>query len=142
MKKSFLVIAVVLAISCSSRTPPQTDVTESSSPKVSITAIPRQGFVPLRVSFHASLQGVEESNKDFYCLKEEWDFGDGSISTEQPHCETFREGSKITTAFFAEHVYETPGSYGAYFSLGEKKAVRSGKAQVTAIESMRGYSGQ
>jgi PKD repeat protein len=148
MKRSLFLIVLLASLSCTTRSSTPGDVTQpSSSVKVNVTAIPRQGFVPLRVSFHATLQGVDASNKDFYCLKEQWDFGDGAISTEQPHCETFQEGSEITTAFFVEHVYEKPGSYGAFFSLGEEKGeqknvVRSSKVQVTAIESMRGYSEQ
>lgn len=138
MKNWLLGLVVCCSVfGCSSSRPQPKDVSDASRPRLVLNAIPRQGFAPLRVSFQANLQGVMEENHEFYCQREEWDFGDGAVSSEQPHCETFTEGSKITTEFFVDHVYETPGTYNASFMLGDKR-VRSGKVSISVIESYRG----
>src|SRR5947208_15316305 len=55
----------------------------SRNPALDLSAYPRQGLAPLRVTFHAVLQGVAESDSNFKCLYQEWDFGDGRVSGEQ-----------------------------------------------------------
>ena len=112
---------------------------EPGKPRLELTAAPRQGFAPLRVTFHATLQGVIENSEEFYCLKEEWDFGDGAVSSETPQCDPYSQDTRITLEFFTEHLYEEPGSYSASFTLGDRK-VRSIKIGITTLESTRGPS--
>jgi len=101
---------------------------------LTLTATPRQGFAPLRVSFHVVLENVPENDKSFYCLKEEWDFGDGAVSAEQPQCAPYGPDTKVNTEYFVEHVYENLGSYDVFFTLGDKK-IRSNKIQINALEN-------
>src|SRR6266516_3247790 len=77
--------------------------------KLQITADLRQGFAPVSVSFKAELVGVSETDPAYYCLQEEWDFGDGSVSSDKPNCEPYAAGSKVTHEFFVEHVYQNEG---------------------------------
>lgn len=108
--------------------------TQAKKPKLTLTAYPRQGFAPMRVSINGKLEGVSKSDKDYYCLQEEWEFGDGAVSSEQANCEPFGEDSEIKTDFFAEHIYEDKGSYTIWLILGDKK-IRSKQIAVIVLES-------
>src|SRR5580765_2073716 len=103
MKKlcSILVLCMFL-IECVSHEP-KAPIPKEPLPKgahLTLTATPRQGFAPLRVSFHVILENVPENDKSFYCLKEEWDFGDGAVSAEQPQCDPWSPESKVNTEYF------------------------------------------
>jgi PKD repeat protein len=135
--RQWVFFAVLLLVwGCSAKSPQTSDSVQGGRPRLVLNAIPRQGFAPLRVSFHATLQHVSETDQEFYCQKEEWDFGDGAVSSDEPHCETFHDGAKVATEFFMDHLYEDPGNYTAAFTLGDKK-LRSGKISIVVIESLR-----
>lgn len=106
---------------------------ESEKAKLSIEAHPRQGLTPVNVLFTARLEGVSPNSPDFYCLKEEWDFGDGAISSEQVQCEPYSTNSKIKSEFFAEHEYWDEGNYQAQLTLGDNK-VRTRRISIRVIE--------
>jgi hypothetical protein len=138
MKKSFsAVIFLLLVAGCSSRTAQQSSTAPSSETKLSITASPRQGFEPLRVTFRGVLETADANDKDLYCLQEEWDFGDGAKSTEKPNCDPHSADTKIKTEFFTEHVYEKFGNYSVRFTLGDQK-VRSRQIAVVILERNTG----
>jgi PKD repeat protein len=140
MRKRLLsFILVLLWIGCSSHKSTVGEAPETGKPKLMLSAAPRQGFAPLRVTFHATLEGVAENSEEFYCLKEEWDFGDGAVSSETPNCDPYSPETRITIEFFTEHLFEDPGSYSASFTLGDKK-LRSARISITALESTRGSS--
>ena len=106
--------------------------------KLVITAYPRQGFRPLHISFNAKLENVSENDAEYYCLQEEWDFGDGAVSSEQPHCEEFGDGTSVNINFFAEHIYEDPGSFTVRFKLGDPQKVRSNNLSVLVLDRETG----
>src|SRR5262249_33739884 len=87
----------------------------ASKPKVKLmfTATPCQGFAPLTVTFHAVLEGVSDDDQSYYCLQEEWDFGDGAVSSDQPACDPWGPDSKVTHEFFTDHLYQNEGVYSA-----------------------------
>lgn len=124
-------LLLFLQVSCSSHTPEAN--AGSSKARLVLEAGPRQGFGPLHVTFHAVLEGVEEHDQDFYCLQEEWDFGDGAKSSEQPYCEDYTPESTVRTEFFVEHDYEEAGIYSARFTLGDKK-IFSRQVNIKVIE--------
>jgi hypothetical protein len=143
--KIFLVgLAMALLINCSSHkedgTASTTEsgepgvMTTSGDPKITLTAHPRQGFAPIHVSFSAKLSGVPDNSKDHYCLQEEWDFGDGAVSSQQPNCEPYTESSNIEREFFADHVFEDPGNFTVRFVLGDKNKLRSNQLTVVVLE--------
>lgn len=138
MKRTFLLIAIACTLGCAGgHSNPQTIPSAApGNPSLILSAIPRQGFSPLRVSFRVILDGVAENDVEWHCLKEEWDYGDGSISSQKPNCEPLTADSKITTEFFSDHVYEIPGGYTASFTIGDKK-LRSNKVGVRVLESVR-----
>ena len=104
-------------------------------PKLSIDGHPRQGFTPLNVAFHVTLTGVAVDDPEYYCLKEEWDFGDDSKSTETPNCEPYTAGTQVKSEFFAEHVFDEAGSYGVRLILGEgNKKLQTRKFTVAVQE--------
>jgi hypothetical protein len=106
----------------------------SKKPKLVLTAYPRQGFGPMHVSINGKLENVPKGDKEFYCLQEEWEFGDGAVSSEQANCEEFKDGSEVKVQFFAEHVYEDAGSYTIWLTLGDHK-IRSNQLTVVVLES-------
>jgi hypothetical protein len=110
----------------------------ASKPKVKliISATPRQGFAPLTVTFHVVLEGVAEDDQNYYCLQEQWDFGDGAVSSDQPHCDPWGPDSKVTHEFFQDHLYQEEGIYSAQFILG--KDMRSGKVGINVLENRSG----
>lgn len=136
MKLILVLIAIVCMLGCGGHAAPQATPSAPGDPHLILSANPRQGFSPLRVTFRVVLEGAAENNADWHCMKEEWDYGDGSISSQKPNCEPFTAESKITTEFFSDHVYEIPGGYTASFTLGEKK-LRSNKVGVRVLESVR-----
>ncbi len=139
MKKRSLLLLIALVLACSSHAPEANDPAASSKghqAKLTLRADPRQGFAPMNVTFHAVLLNVSETDSSYYCLKEEWEFGDGSLSSQKPNCEPLGEGGKIETDFIVEHEYQNPGTYTASFTLGEKK-IRSSKVAVTVLQNVR-----
>jgi hypothetical protein len=106
----------------------------SKKPKLTLTAYPRQGFGPMHVSINGKLENVPKGDKEFYCLQEEWEFGDGAVSSEQANCEEFTDGSEVKMQFFAEHIYEDAGSYTIWLTLGDKK-IRSNQIAIVVLES-------
>ena len=136
MKLAFVFITLVWVLGCGGHTGPQATPSVPGNPDLILSAQPRQGFSPLRVTFRVVLEGVADNSEEWHCLKEEWDFGDGSVSSQKPNCEQFTPDSKITTEFFSDHVFETPGGYTVGFTLGDKK-LRSNKVGVRVLESVR-----
>jgi hypothetical protein len=106
----------------------------SKKPKLTLTVYPRQGFGPMHVSINGKLENVLKNDKDFYCLEEEWEFGDGAVSSEQANCEEYSEHSEVKTQFFADHVYEDAGNYTIWLTLGNRK-IRSNQIAVVVLES-------
>jgi hypothetical protein len=138
MKKLFTaVILLLLVAGCSSRTARQGSNASSAETKLSITASPRQGFEPLRVTFRGLLETADPNDEDLYCLQEEWDFGDGAKSTEKPNCDPHSADTKIKTEFFTEHVYEKFGNYTVKLTLGDQN-VRSRQISVVILERNTG----
>ena len=88
----------------------------------------------MRVSFHALLTGIDEHDQQYYCMKEEWDFGDGAVSSESNQCPPFSFDTKITTEFFVEHLYNNVGNYTIYFTLGDHR-IRSNNTTVNVVAS-------
>ena len=129
-------LLIVCLFSCSSKSGTGSSPSDTASAdglKLVLGVSPRQGFAPLRVTFRGELQGVNENSEEHYCLQEEWDFGDGSVSTEKPNCDPHSPDTKIKTEFFADHVYETQGTYTVRLVLGDEK-VRSRQTTVVVIE--------
>ena len=143
MRKFFLLVVVFL--SCSSHTgTPTKQATDSSSTSatssgvsISLTAEPRTGFAPLRVTFRAVLNGVSDTDPTFHCIKQEWDFGDGAVSGQTPNCEPLESGAKIETEFIVEHVYQDKGNYSAGFTIGDKKKTHSNKVSVNVLQNLQ-----
>jgi hypothetical protein len=98
-----------------------------SSVKFEVNAAPRQGFAPLHVS---------PNDEKYYCLRENWDFGDDAKSSEKPNCDPYGPDAKVKTEFFADHTYNKKGNYTIRLSLGEegKEVIRSRQVSVRILE--------
>jgi hypothetical protein len=132
-----LLFLIIIIAGCSAKTDPQgSSAASSNQPNLTITASPRQGFTPLRVTFRGELQGVDTNDEEYYCLQEIWDFGDGARSSEKANCEPYSSDSKVKTEFFMDHVYEKEGRYTVRFFLGEEdnETIRSRQVGVVVLE--------
>lgn len=136
MQRLYLLI-LVLALVLSAGHQAASSAEKEKKPKEArlvLSGHPRQGFMPLRVSLNVELQGVDEHDAQYYCLREEWDFGDGAVSAEQPNCEEFTQDTHVNLHFFAEHVFEEEGSYTIRFTLGDPVKIRSNQISVSVLE--------
>ena len=96
---------------------------ESKPPGISLEAYPRQGFAPLTVTLHATLDGVSQTDPRFACMYQEWNFGDGGVSGEKRDCQNSNAGQMTDTEFITEHVFAKSGSYLISFRLGNNQLV-------------------
>jgi|GEM_PF-5162946 len=138
-KTIFLIVVLFSLVACSGHPANEKDPAERASKsgvKLNLDASPRQGFVPLHVTLHGELEGAQENDPKYYCLQEEWDFGDGAKSTEKPNCDPYSATSKIKTEFFADRTYEKEGVYTIRLVLGEegKEQIRSRQVSVKVLE--------
>jgi hypothetical protein len=82
------------------------------------------------------LEGAADNDQSFYCLREEWEFGDGAVSAETPHCEPFGADTKISREFFADHVYRNTGVYAVRFKLGDR--FKASPISINVLENRKG----
>ena len=142
-KKLFLVVLFFSVIACSGRPADEQASADPSTPpgiKLKLEASPRQGFGPLHVSLTARLEGVAENDQRYYCMQEEWDFGDGAKSSEKPNCEPFGPDTKIKTEFFSDRTYDDEGAYTIRFVLGEEGKERIRSRPITVNVLVRGQN--
>ena len=59
-------------------------------PQPALRVSPRAGFAPLRILLTAELKGGKETEK-FYCPRVEWEWPDGTRSTEESDCPEFEK---------------------------------------------------
>jgi PKD domain len=134
MKKILLpALLFIFMVGCSAKTSQQGSDSPVKGVRLTLGASPRQGFAPMRVTLHAVLELPSDEDQEYYCLQEEWDFGDGAKSTEQPNCDPFSPGTKVKTEFFTDHMYEKSGTYTVRFMLGDEK-IRSRQVSVVVLE--------
>jgi len=138
--KSIVLPTVFLTLGCSSQpayrqhlstltAPPSSQASVaraigSSKPAMVLEAFPRQGFAPLSVTLHATLNGVAQNDPNFTCLYQEWEFGDGGISGEKLNCPTSQATSRVDTEFVTEHVFTKSGTYLIRFKLGDQMVTK------------------
>ena len=85
---------------------------EDERPTLKLTARPRTGFAPTRVTFRGVLIGGPDDFKEYYCPEVEWEWGDGTISENNSDCEPYEAGkSTLKRRFTAQHVFNFPGNF-------------------------------
>lgn len=105
---------------------------DKNKPSVSLKASPSMGFAPTRVVLTAEVKGGANDYEDFYCASVEWDWGDGTKSTNKVDCDPFEAGkSEIERRHVVSHVFELPGDFQVEFRLKQKdKVVGSARTSV------------
>jgi hypothetical protein len=80
----------------------------------------------------AELEGDPDDPERYYCLAEEWDWGDETESFYEPDCDPYEEGAELKRIFSATHTFRYPGTYSIYLRLqsGGKKTILAGKTRV------------
>ncbi|MEE9263751.1 MAG: PKD domain-containing protein [Vicinamibacteria bacterium] len=94
---------------------------------------PRSGFrLTVTVRVTAELEGEPDDPEKYYCLDEEWDWGDDrNPSLHEVDCDPFEPGMEITRRFSSSNQYKYPGTYTIRLRLKNgRKTVISGTAKV------------
>lgn len=88
-------------------------------------------YAPVNVLIRAELEGTPENLEEYYCLEEEWDWGDETESHHEPDCDPYEEGAELVRNWSASHSYRYPGTYTVYLRLQRnKKTVIAGRFTV------------
>ena len=107
------------------------DAAKPKKPKLEVRATPRMAFSPVVVLFTAELTGGDDV-EEFYCPEIEWEWDDGSKSTQESDCAPYEAGTAIERRFTAEHQYERAGSYSAKVTFRRTgRSFLAGTARVT-----------
>jgi hypothetical protein len=83
-------------------------------------------YAPARVRVRAELEGTPEDPEEYYCLEEEWEWGDETESLYEPDCDPYEEGAELKRNYSATHTFRYPGSYTIWLRLQ-----RSGDTVIT-----------
>lgn len=88
-------------------------------PELVLRASPQMAIGPVEVLFTAELKGGEDTEK-WHCLKQEWEWPDGTLSTKQSDCEPF--SGKIDRRWNERRMVGS-GDYEIFFRLysGKKR---------------------
>ena len=88
-------------------------------------------YSPVSVMVRAELEGDPQNPEEYYCLVEEWEWGDETESSHEPDCEPYVEGAELTRFYSASHTYRIPGNYTIFLRLQSgKRSVLTGSITV------------
>jgi hypothetical protein len=110
---------------------------------ISLKASPAIAFSPARVVVTADIKGGTDDLEEFYCPAIEWEWGDGTRSTQSADCEPYESGkSEIRRHFTADRVYETSGDYRVELRLKQKdKVIAAGSTLIKIRPGVREIGG-
>ncbi len=118
---------------------PATKSDSEGKPKLKVKA-PRSVFMkptgmrsyaPVSIRIRAELEGTADDPEKYYCLAEEWEWGDETESLYEPDCDPYEEGADLKKIFSATHTFRYPGTYKIYLRLNRgKKTILAGQATV------------
>lgn len=94
-------------------------------PTLALRMAPREGFSPVSILFTAELKGGDDV-EELYCPEVEWDWDDGSRSTQESDCDPWEEGKPLLRRFTNDHLFKESGSYDVRVTL-----LRLGKVLTT-----------
>jgi hypothetical protein len=115
------VLAVALASGSASSAQGGND---DKKPSLSLRATPPVGFSPLRVRLVVDVRGGADDHAEFYCPSIEWDWGDGTVSSNSEDCDPYQAGkSTIRRRYSIEHVFRQPGQFQVFFRLKQRDRV-------------------
>jgi len=90
-----------------------------------------RSYSPASVRLRAELEGTPEDPEEYYCLEEEWVWGDETESSYEPDCDPYEEGAELKRIFTATHTFRYPGTYRIYLRLNRgKKIILTGQTTV------------
>ena len=72
---------------------------------------------PVNVRVRAELEGTPENPEEYYCLEEEWDWGDDTESFHEPDCDPYEAGAELKRIYNSTHTFRYPGNYTIYLRL-------------------------
>ncbi len=87
---------------------------------------------PVSVRISAELEGTFEDPEEYYCLEQEWEWGDETESFREPDCDPWEEGAQVSRNFSASHTFRYPGTYIIHLRLQ-----RSGDTIIMGKHSVR-----
>ncbi len=102
MIRPFLALVVALTLPCAA--------TAADKPKpkkltIDLRALPRVASAPATIVFNVDIDGGEDG-EGLYCLVADWEWNDGTRSTEEEECPPFEPGqTKVDRHYTASHEY-------------------------------------
>jgi hypothetical protein len=88
-------------------------------------------WAPVNVRVRAELEGTPENTEEYYCLEEEWEWGDETESTYEPDCDPYEEGAELKRIYSATHTFRYPGTYTIWLRLkNNRDTVIAGRTTV------------
>lgn len=83
----------------------------NKKPSLSLKGAPAVSFAPARIVLVGELKGGGDV-ETFYCPTVEWEWGDGTTSSNETDCPPFEVGkSQIKRRYSVEHQYKNPGQF-------------------------------
>ena len=89
----------------------------SDEVKLVLEADKTEGLAPLTVHFTAELVGGLDNNRLYYCVEQEFDFGDGITMETLPSCLPYTSDAVIQRRFTASYFYKEVSTYTVSFRL-------------------------
>lgn len=74
-------------------------------------------YTPAMVRVSATLEGEADDPEKYYCLVEEWEWGDETESLHEPDCDPYEEGAELKKNWSASHTFRYPGTYTVWLRL-------------------------
>lgn len=100
-------------------------------PRLDVRPSPRITFSPAQVLVTAELRGGDEA-EEFYCPAVEWDWDDGSRSTQESDCAPIEEGGRLERRFTNTHAYRRAGTYNVKVTIRRaERAIAVASATIT-----------
>jgi len=91
-------------------------VRASSNPTAKLVSNTKSGFAPLRILLRAKLEGGDET-EEFYCPAVEWEWPNGTRSTEESDCPPYAERTEYPRVWSRWIVAGCSSEHGHLFTV-------------------------
>jgi hypothetical protein len=138
-RRALYALLAVLLVALTSGSAWSLQGSDDKKPSLSLRATPPVGFSPLRVRIVVDVRGGADDYADFYCPAIEWDWGDGTNSSNSEDCDPYEAGkSTIRRRYSIEHVFRQPGAFQISFRLKKRdRVIASTSANVQVRPGVR-----
>jgi PKD repeat protein len=112
---------------------------DAKKPRLDLRASPLHSFSPASIHFTGELVGGDDV-PEFHCPELEWNWDDGSKSSQEPDCEPLGPDGRIDRVYSADHSYPRAGTYTIQLSLHRGKALLARQTVKVIVKAGAGDS--